>query len=298
MSTHAASTDRLRLRTLKPAGMRPLRLLTAAVCPILAALLGAPALAQQVSGAERVELAQVFGWWLPAAAGGERPAVIALHGCGGLYVRGELNARERSMAELLRERGYHVLLPDSFTPRGLRELCTLPLEDRPLRATDRRADIQAALDWLAARRDVDRTRIVVLGWSHGGSALLAALNHRIGVQPLQARAAVAFYPGCSPYARTQGSYLPVAPLLILIGANDDWTPPAPCVELGKWTPKVKVNVFPDSHHGFDHPSSRVRVRTDVTNGIKRGEGVTVGSNPRARKEAYAAMFEFLERELR
>ena len=279
--------------------MKPLRyLLSAAVCPILAALLGAPVLAQHVSGAEKIELAPVFGWWLPASAAGARPAVIGLHGCDGLYLRDDLSARERSMAELLRQRGYHVLLPDSFTPRGRRELCAMPAEQLALRASERRADIHAALDWLAARRDVDRTRIVVLGWSHGGSALLAALNHRIGVQPLQARAAVAFYPGCSPYARTQGSYLPVAPLLILIGANDDWTPPAPCVELGKWTPKVKVNVFPDSHHGFDHPSSRVRVRTDVTNGIKRGEGVTVGSNPRARKEAYAAMFEFLERELR
>lgn len=261
--------------------MNPLRsFVTAAVCPILVALLAAPALAQQVSGAVKVELAQVFAWWLPAAAAsGARPAVIGLHGCSGLYVRGELNARERSMAELLRQRGYHVLLPDSFTPRGLRELCTVPMEQRTLRAADRRADIHAALDWLAARSDVDGTRIVVLGWSHGASSVLAALNHRIGVQPLQARAAVAFYPGCSPYARTQGSYLPVAPLLILIGANDDWTPPAPCIELGKWTPKVKVTVFPDGHHDFDHPSS-------------------VGANLQARKAAYAAMFEFLERELR
>jgi len=40
------------------------------------------------------------------------------------------------------------------------------------------------------------------------------------------------------------------------------------------------------------------VRTDVPSGTKRGEGVTVGSNPQARKDAYAAMFEFLERELR
>ena len=266
---------------------------------ILAAALTAPALAQPVPGAEKVGFADIFGWWLPAPGAEPRPAVIGLHGCNGLYLRGgELNARERSMAELLRQRGYHVLLPDSFTPRGLRELCTVPLAKRTLRAAERSADIHGALDWLAARPEVDRTRIVVLGWSHGGSAVLAALKHRIGPMPLQARAAIAFYPGCSAYARTQGSYLPVAPLLILIGALDDWTPPAPCVELGKWTPKVVVRVLPDSHHGFDHPASKVRVRTDVPNGTRRGEGVTVGSNPQARKEAYAAMFEFLERELR
>ena len=263
-------------------------------------ILGAtlPAQAEQVTGAEKVAFSGIFGWWLPAPGAGSHPAVIGLHGCGGLYVRGELNARERAMADLLRSRGFHVLLPDSFTPRGLRELCTVPTAERTLRASDRRSDIHGALDWLAARAEVDRARIVVIGWSHGGSALLAALNHRIGVQPLQARAAIAFYPGCSPYARTQGSYLPVAPLLILIGALDDWTPPAPCAELGKWTPKVTVQVFPGSHHGFDHPSSRVRVRTDVPNGVKRGEGVTIGSNPKAREQAYAAALEFLERELR
>lgn len=243
--------------------MKPLRyLLSAAVCTILATLLGAPALAQRVSSAEKIELAPVFGWWLPAAAAGVRPAVIGLHGCDGLYLHDELRTRERSMAELLRQRGYHVFLPDSFTSRGLRELCTMPAEQLALRANERRADTHAALDWLAARPDVDATRIVVLGWAHGGSALLAALNHRIGVQPLQARAAVAFHPACNPYARTQGSYLPVAPLLILIGANDETTPAAPCLELGKWTPKVQVFVF------------------------------------EATKSADAAMFEFLERELR
>jgi dienelactone hydrolase len=266
-------------------------------------ILAGPVLADEVAGAEKVVFGQVFGWWLPAedgtAGGTPRPAVIGLHGCGGLYTRsGELNARERGMTELLRSRGFHVLLPDSFTPRDLRELCTVPLAQRNLRAAGRRVDIHAALDWLAARPDVDRTRIVVMGWSHGGSAVLAALNHRIGVQPLQARAAVAFYPGCSPYARTEGSYLPVAPLLILIGALDDWTPPAPCEELGKWTPKVMVQVYPDSYHGFDHPTARVRLRTDVPNGVKRGEGVHVGSNPKAREQAYAAVLDFLERELR
>lgn len=263
---------------------------------ILGVVLSGAALAM-----DNVSLGAISGWWLPAAAQGQRPAVIAMHGCGGLYARdgargGVLLARHRAMAELLNSRGFHVVFPDSFQPRGIRQLCTIPLPERQLRAAERSADIHAALDWLAARADVDAARIVVLGWSHGGSAVLAALNHKLGPQPLQARAAIAFYPGCSPYARRPGTYLPVAPLLILIGALDDWTPPAPCVELAKWTPKVMVRVYPDSHHGFDSPSSPVRVRTDVP--TARGTGVTVGSNPAARKAAYEAMLEFLEHELR
>ncbi len=258
-----------------------------------------------MAGAERVEFASrdaaatpLFGWWLPAAAA-PRPAVIALHGCGGLYARGgDLNERHRAMAELLHARGFHVLFPDSLTPRGLHELCTVPLATRSLRAGDRRFDIQGALDWLAARPEVDRDRIVVLGWSHGGSALLSALSHRIGAMPLQARAAVAFYPGCSAYARSTAGYQPVAPLLILIGELDDWTPPQPCVALADYTAKVFVRVLPGSYHDFDHPSARVRVRRDVPGGVRPGQGVTVGSNPKAREEAYAAMLEFLEHELR
>ena len=196
---------------------------------ILAAVLGAPALAQPVPGAVKVGFADIFGWWLPVAAPQPRPAVIALHGCEGLYLRNPLNARELSVAELLGRRGFHVLLSDSCGG----------------------ADIHGALDWLAARHEVDRDRIVVLGWSHGGNALLAALKHRIGPMPLQARAAIAFSPSCGPYAVTPGSYLPVAPLLILVGALDEGTPAAPCLELANWTPKIVVRALPESGDGFE-----------------------------------------------
>lgn len=205
---------------------------------ILAAALAALAVAQPLPGAEKVGFAGIFGWWLPVAGLGPRPAVIGLHSCDGPSVRGELNARERAITGLLRDRGYHVLLP---------EPCTV--------------NIHGAIDWLAALPEVDRARIVVLGWSHGGSAVLAALQHRMGPMPLQARAAVAFSPECVLHGRTQGSYLPVAPLLILLGAPDERTPAAPCLELANWTPKIMVRVLAESGHD-------------------------------------AAMFEFLERELR
>jgi dienelactone hydrolase len=192
---------------------------------ILAALLTATARAQPLPGAEKVGFADISGWWLRVAGAGPRPAVIGLPACDGPSARNELNARERAMAELLRERGYHVLLP---APCGV--------------------NLHGAIDWLAARPDVDRARIVVLGWSHGGSTLLAALQHRLGPMPLQARAAVAFSPDCSLYGRTQGSYLPVAPLLILVDALEERTPAAPCLELANWTPKVMVRVLPESGH--------------------------------------------------
>jgi poly(3-hydroxybutyrate) depolymerase len=196
---------------------------------ILAAVLAAPAVAQPLPGAVKVSFANIFGWWLPVAAPHPRPAVIALHGCDGLVLRNPLNARERSMAELLGRREFHVLLSDRC--RG--------------------TDIHGALDWLAAHPEVDRNRIVVLGWSEGGSALLAALKHRIGPMPLQARAAIAFSPACGPYAVTPGSYLPVAPLLILVGTLEEGARAAPCLELANWTPKVVVRVLPESGDGIE-----------------------------------------------
>jgi len=145
--------------------------------------------------------------------------VIALHGCGGLYARArDLNERHRAMAELLRSRGFHVLFPDSFTPRGFRQLCSVPLAERRLRSSDRRFDIQGAIDWLAARPEADRDRLVLLGWSHGGGAVLSALNRKLNEMRVQPRAAVAFYPGCTAYARSKAGYAPVSPLLILIGS--------------------------------------------------------------------------------
>ena len=46
-----------------------------------------------------------------------RPAVVFLHGCGGLIGRsGTTNLRERDWAALLNQRGYVVLMVDSFTP--------------------------------------------------------------------------------------------------------------------------------------------------------------------------------------
>lgn len=226
-----------------------------------------------------------------------RGTVIALHGCGGLYAtrgsrKGELSARHQAAADLLVRQGYAVVFPDSLTPRGETELCTQRIGQRRIDQTERRADTLAALAWVAAQPWARADRIALLGWSHGGSAVLSATDasrRDVRAQAVKPAVAVAFYPGCS--APLKSGYKPSAPLMLMLGEKDDWTPPGPCVELGK-AAGAEVHVYADSYHGFDGPGE-VRLRRDVPNGVKPGEGVHAGGNAVAREQSQARLLERL-----
>ena len=232
-----------------------------------------------------------------------RGTVVALHGCGGLYAssgprKGQLNSRYQAIAELLAAQGYSVVFPDSLMPRGETELCTQKMGSRKVSQTERRADTLAALIWVAAQPWAQRASgpapIALLGWSHGGSAVLAATDATradVRAQAVRPAVAIAFYPGC--YASLTASYTASAPLVLMLGELDDWTAPGPCIALGK-SAGAEVNVYPGSHHGFDGPSGEVRLRTDVPGGVNAGQGVHVGPNPAARDMAHARLLEVLQ----
>jgi poly(3-hydroxybutyrate) depolymerase len=64
------------------------------------------------------------GLLLRPSGAGPFPAVVALHGCTGLFDKqGDLIAREAAWGQLLTARGYVVLFPDSFGPRGVASDC-------------------------------------------------------------------------------------------------------------------------------------------------------------------------------
>ena len=229
----------------------------------------------------------------------KRGSVVALHGCGGLYAstgarKGQLNARHQAMADVLVAEGYSVVFPDSLTPRGDTEICTQKIGSRKIDQTERRADALAALGWVAAQPWADAGRIALLGWSHGGSAVLSATDTSrsdVRSQAVKPAAAVAFYPGCA--APLKSGYKPGAPLVLMLGEKDDWTPPGPCQALGKAV-GAEVNVYADSYHDFDNPAGQVRLRKDVPNGLNPGQGVHVGPNPAAREQSYVRLREVLK----
>lgn len=101
-----------------------------------------------------------------------RPAVLLFHGCGGL--RGHLP----KYAEVARRSGWRAFTVDSYGPRGwsrefaMATVCTGLL----LRGHERAGDILATLHGVSQRPDVDASKIVLAGWSHGGWGIMEAMS--------------------------------------------------------------------------------------------------------------------------
>ncbi len=234
--------------------------------------------------------------WFPVAAV-PAPAVVLLHGCGGAYDgKGRLTRRMRDYAAWLNAQGVHALVLDSLGPRGEREICTQRLGQRRITQANRRLDALAALNWLAARPEARADRLGLVGWSNGGSTVLAATNRahadvdRARVEPVFA---VAFYPGCE--ADLKRGYRPVAPLLLMVGEADDWTSAEPCRQLAAAAgDAVEFHAFAGAFHGFDGEAP-VRLRRDVPNGAHPGAGVHVGGDAAARERSRELLAAFLQR---
>jgi dienelactone hydrolase len=221
---------------------------------------------------------------------------VLLHGCGGLYDRkGALASRYTEYVTVLHAAGMHVLVLDSLTTRGEKELCTQKTGQRRVTQVHRRQDALAALTWLASQPAVDANKLGLLGWSNGGSTVLAATNgnHAVVRQAMHTAAfAIAYYPGCA--ADLERGYQTNTRLLMLLGESDDWTPAEPCLRLAESTTGVRPEVvsYPGAFHGFDG-TAPLRVRKDVPNGVNPGQGVTVGTNAQAREQSFVRLKAFL-----
>ncbi len=224
---------------------------------------------------------------------GPFPAIVALHGCGGLLdSRGKLRSREADWADRFLGSGYAVLFIDSFTARGVRQICTS--RGRHIFPKDRADDALAAAEWLSAQPFVDRSRLALIGWSHGAMATLWALRPGFLSKPPQFKTAIALYPGCRQIARL-ADWRPSIPLTVLIGSADDWTQPGPCRKLAERT-GFRFIEYPGAYHGFDAPSSRVRVRKGLSR-LKSGEA-HVGTDEAARAAAIKEVMGILRDALR
>ncbi len=214
------------------------------------------------------------------------PAIVALHGCGGPYP-----PRDGQWARALVAAGHIVLRPDSFGSRGLGSQC----RERHRVATSgglRRLDAIAAARWLAARPGTPPGGVALLGWSDGGSTVLAAGKVAPDLPAGLLRGLVAFYPGCRA-ASVSATWQPAAALLILHGASDDWTPAAPCIALEAKHPEmVMLHTYPGAYHDFDSPAKLHTLR-NIPTSQNPDHSVHLGGDPAAWADALRRVPAFL-----
>jgi dienelactone hydrolase len=211
---------------------------------------------------------------------GPFPALVLLHGCSGPQPNGV------AWAQWLQARGYVALALDSFSGRGLRRVCG---DSSVLTGGARAPDVYAAAKHLAGLSFVDKSRLGAIGWSHGGWTVLQASRLEGVHKDVSLKAMVAFYPGCDI-----AIYRASAPLLILAGADDNWTPPLNCQALTDRSRSaghdVTIVVYPGAQHGFDSPN--IRQRTYIAD-ARRGAGATIEYNPAAHQDAERQLERFL-----
>ena len=232
------------------------------------------------------DLVRLTGKLTKPQGDGPFPAIVLSHGCGGFA-----QLFHDDWAERFAKWGYVALQIDHFGPRGVTEACGRPsLVPFALRTQDA-YDAKAYLGGLPF---VDRNRIAVMGWSQGGITTLCAVSKTnyaywasitTWKEEDSFRAAIAFYPYCSAKLEDLN-----APLLILVGELDTWTPASLCqakMPKDKTRNEVILKVYPNAHHVFDSKG-----RDEVKSGHR------ILSNPEALADSMVQVREFLAKHLK
>jgi dienelactone hydrolase len=270
---------------------------------------------------------------LPKNASGPVPAMVLLHGSGGL--QGPSGANIRKWAATLNGWGIATLLVDSFGPR---KITATVADQSKLSSYADVADGLSALKVLGADPRIDRNRIGVLGWSRGGSAAfnttLETVRKILIADDLKFAVHVVFYAAAELQNRDRAT--DQSPVLIFHGESDNYTPIGPAREFADWLQSkgspVTFISYPKTFHDFDvqggfsgvSNSTQVFVKCDMVVDVSTGHvirlnhvddpnktpeqvraylhscpgyGATYAFNPTARADAVEKIHEFLKQHL-
>jgi dienelactone hydrolase len=189
------------------------------------------------------------------------PAVILMHGSGGIY-----KAMLDYWPKQFNAARIAVLSVDSFGPRGVKSVA----EDQSLvpLAADL-ADAFAALRLMASHPRIDASRVAVMGFSRGGqNAWRTAVERIIAAQKLpdglRFAAHIPVYAGgCGGQFRlvVKPGVFSMAPMLWIHGDADDYTAIGPCQDyadkIGKAGTPVEFLVLKGARHKFDEDNTRL-----------------------------------------
>ncbi|SDU18881.1 dienelactone hydrolase family protein [Stappia sp. ES.058] len=214
-------------------------------------------------------IATAMRWTLPKEEG-PHPVALLLSGCDGPRTNLDRLAVELASA------GWASVIVDSHGPRGLEEaqLWRLVCAGQLLNGAERAADIAVTLAALRDRPEIDSTRIVLIGVSHGGwtsldylamaragtlPPLLTSWPEAITDDPLAGiKGAVLYYPYCGPASLGSANALPPdLSYLFLLVEGDAIANERHCLELAGRLVSMKANVavtvYEGVTHGFDVP---------------------------------------------
>jgi len=179
------------------------------------------------------------------------PAVILLHGAGGV-----LRARELTYGAQYAAMGVAALVVDVF---GARRDRATGFVERLIEITESMslADAYAGLAYLADRGDIDPSRVALIGFSYGGMATTYAAHAQVAEafssNGLRFAAHVAFYAPC--IARFADVRSTGAPILFVSGGRDAIVDPDRCAEvdadLKTGGAVVRRIAYPDAVHQWD-----------------------------------------------
>ena len=195
-------------------------------------------------------------------------------------------------------------------------------------------DAYRALEKLSQHPNIDKERVSITGWSLGGAVSLFSgwlpIKNAI-TKDVSFASHLPIYPPC--FVDPENTDFTDAPVHILIGEIDNWTPAKPCVEFVKKINEkgnVGLTIYPGAHHSFDSKSPleqnedglsfkdclfKLTDDGDVLMNYlslpmsspfmqKIGflfcveKGVTLGGNPVARKKAFKFALDFMEETLK
>jgi dienelactone hydrolase len=186
-----------------------------------------------------------------AQGSGRLPAVVLIHGSGGMGANIDFWSRE------LNAMGISTFALDGFTGRGLASVNT---DQALLGRLNMIVDAYATLEVLAKHPRVDASRVVLMGFSRGGQAALFAAMKRShehwNKSGGEFAAYVPFYPDCMTTYRADTEVVE-RPIRIYHGTPDDYNPVTPCKAYVKRLTAakrdVKLTEYPNAPHGFDNP---------------------------------------------